>query len=360
MKRKKIVAEAMAATHGIDDVLRKHRPPEEVVALQGEVDELKGRIREYRREHGQIEALIHQVLEATPAAPVLATQYRPAKDRPGSPVDCALHLSDIHYGATQSPDEVEGFGAYSPEIAERRLLNLCRDVLDWIEIKRGGYDVRRLHVLLTGDTVSGDIHEELRVTNAFPVPVQAVGVGALLVRCVAMLAPHFETVACHVVTDDNHGRLTRKPQAKEGGLNNWGYVVARWMQESLREHTNVRVNPITRPWDSVECNGRRYLLTHGHRVSGWAGFPYYGIERLVSREALKRMNAGDIRKFHKVVMGHWHAPLAHPWYWIGGSVSGTDAFDHGQGRHCEPKQVSWMIHPEHGEFDRTEWLLRDE
>jgi hypothetical protein len=211
---------------------------------------------------------------------------------------------------------------------------------------------------MTGDYVSGDIHEELKITNAFPAPVQAVRCGDMLARMLLALAQHFQRVFVHMTTDDNHGRLTRKPQAKEGGLNNWGYVVAKMLEARLVRQHNIKLNIIARPWDSVECNGRRYLLTHGHHVMGWIGFPYYGLERLVSREALKRMNAADMRKFDKVILGHWHAPLAHPWYWIGGSVSGTDAFDHGQGRHSEPKQVTWMIHPLHGEFDRTEWLLR--
>lgn len=340
------------------DVLRQHKPTEEVLALQSEVGELKAAIRGYKREHGRLESMIHQVCELTPAAPVLAKQYKPRPGRVPTPVDACLHLSDIHYGAVQPADEIEGFGEYSPQLAETRLTVLVDDVLRWVTAKRHGYNVSDLHVLLTGDYVSGDIHEELRVTNAFPTPVQAVDVGALLTRVIAALSRHFSSTHVHITTDDNHGRMTTKPQAREGGLNNWGYVVAEWVKAALRLHTDVTVNVIAKPWESVACCGRRYLLTHGHRVMGWAGFPYYGIERLVAREALKRMNAADVRKFHRVIMGHWHAPLAHPWYWIGGSVSGTDAFDHGQGRYSEPKLVSWMIHPEHGEFDRTEWALR--
>ena len=57
-------------------------------------------------------------------------------------------------------------------------------------------------------------------------------------------------------------------------------------------------------------------------------------------------------------MGHWHAPLEHPHYWIGGSVSGTDAYDHKNGRHADPQQVSWFVHPKWGEFDRTCWQLK--
>lgn len=349
----------MKKTHTVDDILLAAKPAEEVLALRAEVARLERLAKAYKREHGNIEALINAVVDAVPQCAPVAVKYKGEKHGAKTPVDVALHLSDIHYGAVQCSDEVEGFGSYSPEICRLRLHNLVADVLDWVAIKRNGYHVPRCHVLMTGDYVSGDIHDELRVTNAFPAPVQAVGVAEIMTECLMTLAAQFESVHVHIVTDDNHGRLTRKPQAKEGGLNNWGYVVARYMAAQVQRQANLKVNIISRPWDSVECNGRRYLLTHGHHVMGWAGFPYYGIERLVAREALKRMNAADVRKFSKVVMGHWHAPLAHPWYWIGGSVSGTDAFDHGQGRHSEAKQVSWMIHPEHGEFDRTEWLLRE-
>lgn len=343
---------------GVGDVVAKQKPSEELMALRAENQELTSRIKGYKKEHGQLESLIHQVIAAVPEAAPVAVKYKPQKRAVSRPCDVVVHLTDIHYGAVQPADEIEGFGEFAPDICEARLMNMVQDVLNWVDINRSGYTIPRLHVLGTGDYVSGDIHEELRVTNAFPAPVQAVRCGELLTKWIQALAPHFAQVVVHMTTDDNHGRMTKKPQAKEGGLNNWGYVVGCWVKAQLKAQRNVEINVIPRPWDSVECNGRRYLLTHGHRVMGWAGFPYYGIERLVAREALKRMNAAEIRKFHRVVLGHWHAPLNHPWYWIGGSVSGTDAFDHGQGRYSEPKQTSWLIHPEHGEFNRTEWALR--
>jgi hypothetical protein len=91
---------------------------------------------------------------------------------------------------------------------------------------------------------------------------------------------------------------------------------------------------------------------------GWAGFPYYGIERKAAREALKRMNGPDLTKFDRIIMGHWHAPLLHPHYWIGGSVSGTDAYDHKSGRQAEPQQTSWLVHPKWSEFDFVPWRLK--
>jgi hypothetical protein len=269
-----------------------------------------------------------------------------------------LHVTDSHYGAIQDEDEVEGFGKYSPQISRARQYGFIRDVLDWTKLHRTVYSVPEAHVLVTGDLISGDIHDELRITNAFPAPRQAVESGEILAHQVAMLAPHFSKVVVQIITDDNHGRLARKPQAKEAGTNNWMYVVASIAQKLLNTHKNVMVNIWPMNQKVVVVNGRRYLLTHGHDVIGWAGFPYYGIERRTAREALKRMNAPDWTKFDRIIMGHWHAPLEHPYYWIGGSVSGTDAYDHKNGRHAEPQQLSWMVHPKWGEFDKTSWQLR--
>src|SRR3546814_1528056 len=42
---------------------------------------------------------------------------------------------------------------------------------------------------------------------------------------------------------------------------------------------------------------------------------------------------------------------------LGGSLSGTNAFDHANGRHCKAHQTGWFVHPEHGEFDWTRWWL---
>lgn len=48
----------------------------------------------------------------------------------------------------------------------------------------------------------------------------------------------------------------------------------------------------------------------------------------------------------------------HGMYWrTGGALSGTDANDHNNGRKSAPHQTAWFVHPEHGEFDWTRWVL---
>lgn len=204
---------------------------------------------------------------------------------------------------------------------------------------------------------SGDIHEELRVTNVWPTPKQTVESANLLVSAVKAWAPHYPVVRVEFITEDNHSRLTKKPQAKEAGVNCFNYLVGMIAQARLANQKNVQFNVHPMYQKTIEVKGRRYLITHGHNVKGWAGFPYYGIERKAGREAIKRMMK-NIGKFDKIILGHWHAPLAHPWYWIGASAQGTDAYDHQNGRFAEPAQSLWFVHPEHGEFDRTDFQLK--
>lgn len=342
----------------IHDVEHALKPDERIPALKAERDQLSAAFKEYKRQHGHLSQLMAEVLATVPAIDAQPVVYKPQVKRSvDEDITVLLHITDGHHGAVQEADEVEGFGVFSPELSFARQLGFVKDVLDWTELHRTVYSIPEARFVVTGDAISGDIHEELRVTNAFPAPRQAVEAGEILAKQVAMAAPYFEKVVVDVLTDDNHGRLTKKPQAKEGGVNNWMYVVANIAKKMLVLYDNVTLNIWAQPQKVVEVRNRKYLLCHGHDVMGWAGFPYYGIERKVAREALKRMNGPDLTRFHKVVMGHWHAPLAHQHYWIGGSVSGTDAFDHKNGRQAGPQQVSWMIHPKWGEFDRTEWDL---
>lgn len=343
----------------IDDVREVLRPPERILALQAERDQVKAAFQEYKREHGRMDQLLAEVLAAVPVIEPQPLVYKARKARRvDTDISVCIHVTDAHHGAVQEEDEVEGFGVFSPDLSRARQYGFIQDVLEWTDLHRSAYSLPEARFLITGDLVSGDIHDELRVTNAFPAPRQAVEAGEILAKQAIMCAPHFSSVVLDAITTDNHGRLTRRSQCKEGGINNWMYIVASIAQKLLAGQKNVTFNLWPQAEKVINVRNRRYLLTHGHEVTGWAGFPYYGIERKTAREALKRMNGPDMTKFDKIQMGHWHAPLEHPHYWIGGSVSGTDAYDHQAGRQSEPQQVSWMVHPKWGEFNRTCWRLR--
>ena len=333
-----------------------HSPDQEVEHLRAKVAQLERKIRAERDSTGEARLIALQLTEAIEAAQPQKMVYRPPRKKSGAPITCVLHLTDLHNGEVINRDEVDGFGEFSPEIFTARLQALGQKIIEFVTVQRSGYHIPRLHIIGTGDYVSGDIHEELKVTNAYPAPVQAVRAGYDLGALLAMLAPHFETVTSDWITSDNHGRMTRKNQAAEGGLNNWGYVVAHIIKQHVSRLPNVAVNIHAKPSALIPIGSERYLAFHGHEIKGWAGLPYYGFDRRAAMEAVRRMGAPDAA-FTKMVFGHFHVAVSTLLYNSGGSLSGTNAFDHSQGRHARAHQTSWLVHPEHGEFAFTRWWL---
>jgi len=343
-----------------DELKRVVEPDPAIRILRKQVRELTTKIDAIRTEEGRLTELFVHLGELIPSIEPTVPYYIPPKikTKVASPCSVVHHGTDWHYGACQDPDEVEGFGEFGPTLAEERVLvNLPPSLIDWVNIKRSNYRIDELVIPATGDMVSGDI-QRLGVTNAFPTPVQAVKVGYLWGDFLALLAPHFETVRVEWVCADNHGRLTQKPQSKQEGLNTWNYVVGHIAQLRTEKLKNVIFNIYPLYQKVIAVQNMNYLCMHGHGIRGWAGFPYYGIERKAGREAIKRRKKPANLQFDKVLLGHFHAPLNHPFFIIGGSLSGTDAYDHKEGRDADPCQTAWVVHPKHGEFDWTPFYVK--
>lgn len=335
---------------------QRYNPAQEVEHLRAKVAELQNRLRLERDATGEARLITLGLTEAIKAAEPPPMLYK-ANKIVGEPLTYVLHLTDLHNGEVTKKDEVDGFGEFNPEIFNARLARLGQYVIDHVKVQRAGYAIPTLHIFGTGDYVSGDIHDELKVTNAYPAPVQAVNCGYALGALVAMLAPHFKTINSDWITCDNHGRMTRKNQAAEGGENNWGYVVAHIVKQHCARMSNVNVNIHAKASALVPIGDyEKFLIFHGHQIKGWAGIPYYGFERRVAMEAVKRMNAAD-SGFTKLLFGHFHISVDAQNFLTGGSLSGTNAFDHSCGRHSPAHQTSFMVHPKHGQFAFTRWRL---
>lgn len=339
----------------LKDFKAAHDPDQEVVYLRKRVSDLESYLQSEKAAHGESREIMLALSQAIEQAKPVPMAYKPSK-RSSAPCTHVLHLTDLHYGEVTKADEVEGFNEFSPEIAEARLKTLGSQIIKKTEVQREGYNVPHLHLLGTADYISGDIHHELRVTNAFPCPVQAVRCGYALGGLIAMFAPHFETVTADFITLDNHGRITPKYQSAEGGLNNWSYVVGEVVRQHVARLQNVKVRVHAKASALVPIGPEKYLIFHGHQMKGWAGKPYYGFDRRVAMEAVKRMGVIE-HAFTKLVFGHFHTATNEKDWQLGGSLSGTTAFDHANGRHSKAHQTAWFVHQKHGEFDWTRWWL---
>jgi hypothetical protein len=347
----------------------RNQHDERINALEQEISDRERTLTDYRKEHGKLEVLFNRIISnITPIEPLDSVYKRTyqTKNKAKSLITPVGHITDSHMGAIQKPDEIEYFNEFNPEICRRRNLGFATSLSDWVSLHRNAYQIKNLHLVFTGDLISGDIHEELQKTNAFPVTQQVVEAAKVHTEQIALLAPNFEQVTVDFLTEDNHSRLTKKPQAKEAGINSYGYLIAVLMKAYLGNHTNVVFNIHAMHEKVITIGHMNYLIMHGHGMKMWMGIPWYSIERRIARESTARQSlimqdlqlAKEIG-FNKVLHGHFHTSFNSQMFSCGGSVSGTDAYDHQNGRHAEPAQSAWMLHPKWGEFNRTDfWLKR--
>jgi len=289
----------------------------------------------------------------TAAAIVAAEPFKPYHVQTASRnlpvVSAAIKLSDWHIGERTLARETEGFGRFNYAIAENRIFTIIGDFLKWVEIQRKAYRIQHCIVFCEGDYISGNIHEELRVTNEFPLPQQTAKAGLLLGEVIRRISGCFETVDVSLVGADNHGRLNPKPQAKQKTTNSMSYLVHMLTIQALVRCQNIRFHEATGMKSLVKVDHFKVLSEHGDTIKGWAGLPYYGFSRMIGKEAKRRMNTS--RGFHYWSIDHFHVPcVIEGNILVNGSLSGTSEFDHSQGRHAVPSQVAFLI-GQHGVFN---------
>ena len=330
---------------------------EQNIHLRAKNSQLESLITQMRGELGSRKEMAAAVREAVTATDPFPRVPWKTPAKPGSSIEPVFVLSDWQIGEVIDPDKTEGFGEFNWEIAQRRIFGMTEAFLAWVELQRHVYRIDRIRIFLAGDPISGDIHPELQFTNEFPIPVQSAKAGLLTGEVISRIAPHAAEVIVEGIDADNHGRMTKKNQWKEGGLNNMAHLVNVLAGECVSKHGNVDFRAGTgRIKDLFDVCGKKFLVEHGHAVKAWMGIPYYGLERARAREAVRRMNTE--LGFHYQVCGHWHVA---GWFagtmLVNGNLPGTTEFDHACGRHAPPAQVAFLVHPKHGVFNFTPFTV---
>jgi hypothetical protein len=332
------------------------------IDAEGKIAGLRGSLLKVAKENvrllkrnGELQNIRDLVMSAVPPIAPLALEYKPRKKSKKNDHPAFLMLSDWQIGEVIDDAQAGGWGAYDLAVARRRVLALAEKLLDWVEVQRSGYRIDGLEVPFLGDLVSGDIHDELRITNEFPTPVAACEAGKLAADLLAVIAPHFNIVRAHFIGADNHGRLTKKPQYKQGALNNWNVVVCEVMRARLREHKNIILNFEVANPAVVEIEGSDILMAHGHDIKAWMGIPWYGMERYRGRNAIRYAMKG--KSIRLGLCGHYHTPAEIPGWMMNGCLTGTTELDHAKGRFSCPSQKSFLWNRTHGAFNRTDWDL---
>lgn len=284
-----------------------------------------------------------------------------------TPVWMLALFSDLQAGETVRSVEVHQWNRYNRAIMLARVRYYAERVLQWARGMRHLYDIRGLVVLVLGDLISGDIHEELMRTNEVDPPVQAVEAGRVLGNFVRSVSSAFPKVRVEMIGGSNHSRLTRRYQFKRGAMNSFDYVAHEIAAGVLADHKKARLVHHPGREALVTIEGWKFLCGHGDDVMSWMGIPWYGIQRAIRRKGYQHMKQilEEIREgrpvrsgFDVAVGAHWHTPF---WldgeFMVNGSFTGTTELDVAAGRGSAPKQMTAFLSKNHGLFGSVAWRL---
>lgn len=323
--------------------------PTEVKILHAQVKDLKKSLKEAEGEALTAEMIrrkIFQIADTQPEPPQWVLEpKRKSHSGPGVPT---LLLSDWHWGEVVDPLQVDGVNAYSLKIARQRTKVLLEHAIDLLMYHVVKPDFPGIVVPLGGDFFSGDIHEELKETNEKPMMPVIVDLYSQLTKALQVLADHFGRVFVPCVTG-NHGRTSRKPQAKNRVFTNYDWLLYQLLEKYFEEDKRFTFAVSNGSDCYYRIFNHRYTLTHGDQFRGGDGLIGH-IGPITRGDHKKRSRNTEIgRPYDTLLMGHFHTYMQTRRIITNGSLKGYDEYAAAGNFSFEPaQQALWLTHPQWG------------
>lgn len=349
--------------------LKDYASGQEETALQARIQRLESDLKAARAgERSAVERAVYaerirehvfNIASSETAAPDWTVERSAAHDAPHVPV---LVTSDFHFGEVIDPANLGGINAYNLDIAEERYRRLITQTIDisMEHLPRNRYP--GIIVLRLGDTVAGDIHEELSKTNDMPTlptcrrtkDVEAWGLEAL--------AGAFGEVYV-VSVPGNHGRTTKKKESKGLTTQSYDQLISWWLEDYFRQDQRLTFYTPESGDAIFDVHGRRYLATHGDRIGTGGGQGFLGPVAPITR-GMRKVHESQAKlgqPISKVFMGHFHTAVDVGYGWCNGSLPGYSEFAR-DGRMSPEPPVQWliMLHPKYGPTSQWQILTHAE
>lgn len=273
-----------------------------------------------------------------------------AHDTPGIPMTL---WSDWHWGEVVRPEEVGGVNAYNLEIAHKRAKRLVERIVHLAFDHTVNAVYPGIVVMLGGDMISGDIHDELTETNEARTAPTLIDLQGVLITALGAMADRFGKVFVPCVVG-NHGRMTHKPRAKGRVHTSFEWLLYCQLERHFHNDDRVRFFIPGEADAHFTVAGHRVMLTHGDSLGTRGGDGVIGALGPITRGIIKtRYSEAQIgRDFDFCCMGHWHQwmPLHDRGFVVNGSLKGYDEYARLflRARYERPIQGLWFLHPAMG------------
>ncbi len=273
-----------------------------------------------------------------------------------------LHISDLHVGEVVRSDEISGANEYNPDIFTRRIRRLFSAAIEILPRWAADSTMAGVVVAVNGDLVSGDIHDELRRTNAMPAFEQVNLAADELAAGIAKMADAFGH-AWVTFTPGNHGRTTEKTHAKRTSALSFDMLVGEMIRRHFINDERVTVLLADGPDLEYPLFGWQVFQSHGDALGTGGGKGFAGPVLPIARGAKSvEWQAYRLHKRHDIILtAHYHTS-SNPARGVlaNGSVVGFNEYANRIRAGIEPPQ-QWLalVHERWGIRERCEIQLED-
>ncbi len=284
-----------------------------------------------------------QIEDAKPPA-WLVNQTKP-DSAPGTPT---LFLSDLHWGEVVHPSQINGVNRYNLDIAKKRLHHVAERAVRLLGILSPKMEYPGLVLLLGGDMISGNIHDELTATNEVNSMPAVLDLYGELVGLIGAMADQFGKIFLPCVTG-NHGRDTMKIWGKDRHHTSFDWLLYQFLAKHFENDKRVTFLIPDGPDAYFKVHNHRYLLTHGDQFRGGDGM-IGALGPIIRGDHKKRSrNAQVDMEYDTMLLGHWHSYMHLTRMIVNGSLKGYDEYAYSNNFGFEPpQQALWITHPTHG------------
>lgn len=336
----------MTEKRNIDTFKAKHDPETVIAGLRGELREALARAVDGEAIKEALGVLTAK-LDVYKPPEWLGKPIKANNDSPGVPT---LFLSDIHYGESVFPGQVNGVNQYNLKIAQTRMIRTVEKAIYLCRLLNAGMNYPGFVLPLGGDMISGDIHEELAATNELASIPTVLDLFDLLVQVIDRLLEEFPAIFVPCV-GGNHGRNTKKTWAKNRNHTSFDWMLYQMLARHFKAKGEDRVTFFIP--DGPDALYRVYnfttLLTHGDQFK--AGDSIIGpIGPIMRGDQKKRArNQAVNMTYDMIMMGHWHQYMHTRRVLVNGSMKGYDEYAYfGNFGYEAPTQAFFVNHPKYG------------
>lgn len=316
--------------------------------LRARVKTLEHEINAIRRDRLSDEWVKRKIFKLSDYDPEPPKWLQSAPKKATSPGVPTLFASDWHWGENVQASQIGGVNTFNLEIAHARAKALIDNAIILLRDHLAYPDYPGIVFALGGDMISGDIHEELSVSNDLDIMPCVLDIADVLITCIDTLADEFGKVFVPCVTG-NHGRNTKKIRAKGRNYTSFDWLIYQFLARHFQRDMRITFQIPDGPDALYRIYRHRYLLTHGDQFRGGDGM-IGALGPILRGDHKKRSrNAQVDQEYDTMLMGHWHQLIQLKRVIVNGSLKGYCDYAYANNfPYEEPAQALWLTHPTHG------------